>query len=141
MWTKIPNSRHVIRVLCSVLYQLSRIAQVLHLLSRLIVPEVLSQAGSENRILCPKCGVSRSRYCCTCLLPIGPASLHPVPLLAPFTISIVQHRCVIAVAVATVFLSCFLLLLCSCSVVCIPFYIVTMLLAELKNLKSLQLCR
>jgi hypothetical protein len=68
--------------------------QVLQLLARLIVPEVLSQAGGQNRIDCPKCGVSRSRYCCTCLLPIGPADCHPVPLLAPFQISIIQHRCV-----------------------------------------------
>jgi hypothetical protein len=62
------------------------------LLARLIVPEVLSQAGAQNRIPCPKCGASRSRYCCMCLLPIGPASCHPVPLLAPFKISIIQHR-------------------------------------------------
>ena len=67
--------------------------QVMQLLARLIVPEVLSQAGGQNRIPCPKCGVSRSRYCCTCLLPIGPTSCHPVPLLSPFEISIVQHRC------------------------------------------------
>lgn len=70
----------------------SSTTQVLHLLSRLIVPEILSQAGGQNRIPCPKCGVSRSRYCCTCLLPIGVASCHPVPLLAPFQISIIQHR-------------------------------------------------
>lgn len=69
--------------------------QVLQLLARLIVPEILSQAGGQNRFPCSKCGVSRSRYCCTCLLPIGPVHCHPVPLLAPFQVSIIQHRCIL----------------------------------------------